>query len=107
MSFAITPQDLKGRLEKGDTIFLLDVREPWEFSMAKIDGSVLMPLGTLPESLGTLSREDEIVAICHMGMRSQSAMEFLLQQGFSKVKNLIGGIDAWSVQVDASVPRYR
>ncbi len=75
--------------------------------MAKIDGSVLMPLGTLPESLGTLSREDEIVAICHMGMRSQSATEFLLQQGFSKVKNLIGGIDAWSVQVDASVPRYR
>ena len=107
MNFAITPQDLKGRLENGDTIFLLDVREPWEFSMAKIDGSVLMPLGTLPESLGTLSREDEIVAICHMGMRSQSATEFLLQQGFSKVKNLIGGIDAWSVQVDASVPRYR
>lgn len=107
MGFIITPQELKGRLDKGEKFFLLDVREPWEFSMAKIEGSVLIPLGTLPDSLEQLSRDDEIVAICHLGMRSQSATEFLLQQGFMKVRNLIGGIDAWSVQVDASVPRYR
>lgn len=107
MSFVITPKELKGRLDKGEKVFLLDVREPWEFSMAKIDGSVLIPLGTLPQSLDQLNRNDDIVAICHMGMRSQSATEFLVQQGFTKVKNLIGGVDAWSVQVDPSVPRYR
>ena len=107
MSFTITPKELKDRLDKGDKLVLLDVREEWEFSMAKIEGSVLVPLGTLPQSLQTLDREDEIVAICHMGMRSQSATEFLLQQGYKSVKNLIGGVDAWSVQVDPSVPRYR
>ena len=107
MSFVMTPKELRERLDKGEKIFLLDVREPWEYSMAKIDGSVLIPLGTLPQSLDQLDQSDEIVAICHMGMRSQSATEFLFQQGFPKVKNLIGGIDAWSVQVDASVPRYR
>ncbi len=107
MSFVITPKELKERLDNGDRVFLLDVREPWEYSMAKIEGAVLVPLGTLPQSLETLDRNAEIVAHCHLGMRSADAVQFLLQQGFSNVKNLVGGIDAWSVQVDPSVPRYR
>jgi adenylyltransferase/sulfurtransferase len=106
MSYTITVRGLKDRLDKGDQVFLLDVREPHEFSMAKIEGSTLIPLGTLPQSLNQLDPTDEIVALCHKGMRSADAVGFLLQQGFSDVKNLIGGIDAWSVEIDHSVPRY-
>ncbi len=103
----ITPRELKDRFDKGDTPFLLDVREPWEYNLAKIDGSQLIPLGTLPQALANLDRNAEIVAYCHHGMRSADAAGFLLQQGFISVKNLVGGIDAWSVQVDSTVPRYR
>ena len=106
MSYTITVRELKDRLDKGDQVFLLDVREPHEFSMAKIEGSTLIPLGTLPQSLNQLDPTDEIVALCHKGMRSADAVGFLLQQGFSDVKNLIGGIEAWSVEIDHSVPRY-
>lgn len=106
MSYTITVRDLKNRLDKGDKLFLLDVREPHEFSLAKIEGSVLIPLGTLPSSLGELDNNAEIIAYCHRGMRSADAVGFLLQQGFSNVKNLIGGIEAWSVEVDPTVPRY-
>ena len=106
MSYTITPTELKTRLDRGDQLVLLDVREQWEFDTAKLKGSTLVPLATLPQSLGKLDRYAEIVAICHHGMRSADATNFLLQQGFSNVKNLVGGIDAWSVQVDHSVPRY-
>ncbi len=107
MSFTITVRELKDRLDKGDKIVLVDVREPWEYSMAKIEGSILIPLGTLPQSLDQLDSNSEIVAHCHHGMRSADAVAFLSQQGFKNVKNLVGGIDAWSIQVDPSVPRYR
>ena len=107
MSYTITVRELKDRLDKGDKIFLLDVREPHEYSLAKIEGSVLIPLGTLPNSLDQLHQDSEIVAYCHRGMRSADAVGFLVQQGFSSVKNLIGGIDAWSVEIDPSVPRYQ
>lgn len=106
MSFIITPKELKTRLDRGDKLVLLDVREPWEHALAKLDNSVLIPLGTLPQSLEKLDKNAEIVAYCHHGMRSGDATAFLLQQGFSNVKNLIGGIDAWSLQIDHSVPRY-
>lgn len=106
MSYTMTVRELKDRLDKGDKVFLLDVREPHEYSLAKIEGSTLIPLGTLPASLNQLDPTDEIVALCHKGMRSADAVGFLLQQGFSNVKNLIGGIDAWSVEIDPSVPRY-
>ena len=106
MSYTITVQELKSRMDKGDKIFLLDVREPHEYEWAKIEGSKLIPLGQLPTSLNQLDRETEIVAYCHKGMRSADAVGFLLQQGFSNVKNLIGGIDSWSVEIDHAVPRY-
>ena len=106
MSYTMTVRELKDRLDKGDKVFLLDVREPHEYSLAKIEGSTLIPLGTLPTSLNQLDPTDEIVALCHKGMRSADAVGFLLQQGFSNVKNLVGGIDAWSVEIDPSVPRY-
>jgi adenylyltransferase/sulfurtransferase len=106
MSFTITPKDLKTRLDKGDKLVLVDVREPWEYALAKLEGSVLIPLATLQQSLGKLDRNAEIVAYCHHGMRSADATGFLLQQGFGNVKNLVGGIDAWSTQIDPSVARY-
>jgi adenylyltransferase/sulfurtransferase len=106
MDFAITPKELKARLDKGDKLVLIDVREPWEFALAKLTGSVLIPLDTLPQSLDKLDRQAEIIAYCHHGMRSADATGFLVQQGFPNVKNLIGGIDAWSAQIDPSVPRY-
>ena len=106
MGFAISPKELKSSLDKGDKLVLLDVREEWEYSLAKLDGSTLIPLGTLPQSLSRLNRDSEIIAICHHGMRSADATNFLLQQGFTNVKNLVGGIDAWSTQVDGTVPRY-
>lgn len=104
--FVISPKELRTRLDKGDKLVLLDVREQWEYSLAKLDDSILIPLGTLPQSLNLLNRDSEIIAICHHGMRSADATNFLLQQGFQNVKNLVGGIDAWSVQVDGTVPRY-
>lgn len=103
----ITPRELKDKLKSGEKVFLLDVREPWEYALAKLEGSQLIPLGTLPQSLGKLDRNVEIVAYCHHGMRSADAVGFLLQQGITQVKNLIGGIDAWSVEVDPTVLRYR
>jgi adenylyltransferase/sulfurtransferase len=106
MDFAISPKALKKSLDNGDKLVLVDVREEWEYSLAKVDGSILIPLGTLPQSLAQLNRDSEIIAICHHGMRSADATNFLLQQGFQKVKNLVGGIDAWSTQVDGTVPRY-
>lgn len=106
MGYTITPTELKTRLDKGDTLVLLDVREQWEFDLAKLNGSTLIPLGNLPQSLAKLNRDAEIIAICHHGMRSADATNFLLQQGFPNVKNLVGGIDAWSAQIDRSVPRY-
>ncbi|THJ11810.1 MAG: rhodanese [Nitrospira sp. CG24C] len=106
MDFAISPKELKKSLDNGDKLVLVDVREEWEYSLAKVDGSILIPLGTLPQSLAQLNRDSEIIAICHHGMRSADATNFLLQQGFPKVKNLVGGIDAWSTQVDGTVPRY-
>ena len=107
MGFTITVQELKTRMDNGDKIVLVDVREEWEYSLAKIEGTILIPLGTLPQSLNKLDPNTEIVAYCHKGMRSADAINFLYQQGYKNVKNLVGGIDAWSLQVDPSVPRYR
>lgn len=106
MGFTINPTELKSRLDKGEKLVLLDVREQWEYDLAKLNGSILIPLGTLPQSLGKLDRDSEIICICHHGMRSADATNFLLQQGFPQVKNLVGGIDAWSAQVDRTVQRY-
>lgn len=106
MSYSISVKELKGRLDKGEKLVLLDVREPWEYALAKLEGSVLIPLGSLPQSLAKLDKNAEIIAYCHHGMRSADATGFLVQQGFSNVKNLVGGIDAWSAQVDSGVPRY-
>ena len=106
MSVSITVQELKQKLDRGEKLVLIDVREPWEYNIAKISGAQLIPLGTLASEYKKLDPTAEIVMHCHMGMRSMDATQFLLQQGFKNVKNLTGGINAWSQQIDPSVPRY-
>src|SRR5438552_810726 len=96
-----------GELRKGNPrLIVLDVREPHEWAIAHIDGARLIPLSELPERLGELDGHAEIVTHCHHGVRSMKALEILQAAGFANVRSFKGGIDAWSVQVDPSVPRY-
>ncbi len=102
----ITPADLAARLANGDALTVLDVREQWEYDTANIPGSVLLPLSELARGSATLDKQAEYVALCHHGMRSEMAAGWLRQNGFTHVRNLVGGIDAYSVTVDSSLPRY-
>lgn len=102
---AITVADLKALRDQRKEHVLLDVREPEEFEIAKIEGSVLIPLNQLPSRLGELPKDKSIVVHCHHGGRSAQATAFLNQNGFS-AQNLSGGIDAWSDRIDPAVPRY-
>lgn len=101
----ITPRELKSRLDRGDDLFILDVREPHEFQICNLGGH-LIPLGELSRRVNELDSSREIVAHCRSGKRSAEAVEFLRGAGFRKVLNLKGGILAWSDEVDASVPKY-
>lgn len=85
---------------------LLDVREPEEFAIAHIEGSLHIPMGDIPNRLQDLDPDQEIIVLCHHGVRSAHVAMFLLQQDFSNVKNCTGGIDAWSLRVDPQTPRY-
>jgi rhodanese-related sulfurtransferase len=103
----LEPQDLRARLAAGEDLCLLDVRESFELDIASLEGVVHIPLGELMARSDELDPEREIVCICHHGIRSQRAAQFLATSGgFERVANLRGGIDAWSASVDASVPRY-
>ncbi len=101
----IAPTELKRRLDAGEEILVLDVREPHEFAIAHIGGH-LIPLNDLPQRVAELDQAREIVVHCKVGGRSQRAAEFLAQVGFKKLHNLSGGITAWSETVDPSVPKY-
>ena len=85
---------------------LLDVREPWEFELCHIAGSVLVPMRTIPLRLGELDPARRTVVICHHGARSQNVALFLERSGFERVANIAGGINAWSGECDPAVPRY-
>ncbi len=89
-----------------DKPLLLDVREPWEWDAARIEGSRHIPMRELPGRLAEVDPQREVVAICHHGGRSQQVAMFLEKNGFSKVHNLQGGVDAWSRTVDPAVPLY-
>jgi adenylyltransferase/sulfurtransferase len=102
----IGARELQRLVESGAELMLLDVREPFEDAIARIPGAKLVPLGGLPSRIAELDRSKEIVIYCHHGVRSRRALEFLRTQGFERLRNLSGGIDAWSVEVDPRVPRY-
>jgi adenylyltransferase/sulfurtransferase len=101
-----TSVDLKKRLDAGDDVLILDVREPNEYQICKIPGSVLIPLGELPRRYAELPKDKDIVAHCKMGGRSAKATDFLRSVGFNRVKNLKGGILDWIDKVDPSQPKY-
>jgi len=85
---------------------LLDVREPWEFQICRIEGSQHLPMGEVPARAGELDQQAEVVVICHHGSRSLQVALFLEKQGFSDVTNLTGGVDAWAKNVDPAMPVY-
>src|SRR5213595_461193 len=101
----IAPRELKARLDRGDDLFILDVREPHEYQICNLQGH-LLPLGELPRRVHELDSSREIVAHCRSGKRSAEAVDFLRKAGFRKILNLKGGILAWSDEVDPSVPKY-
>lgn len=101
----ITVEQLKFRLDKGDRLFLLDVREPQEYALVNLDAR-LIPLSELPRRYTEIDRTEEIIVHCKSGGRSARAADFLRRHGFSDVKNLVGGLDAWTEKIDPSLPRY-
>ncbi len=102
---SITPRELKRKLAAGERPLLLDVRQPWEFALSRIEGSMLAPPEELPDLIARLDREKETVVVCHHGVRSAHVAHILQEAGFERVFNLEGGLDAYS-DVDGSVPRY-
>ena len=107
MDYELTAEEVKRKLDAGDTFTLVDVREPWEFETAKISGAKLIPMGEVPSRAHQeLDPEDHIVVVCHHGVRSMNVTVWLRQQGFENVQSMRGGIDAWSRTVDPKVPVY-
>jgi adenylyltransferase/sulfurtransferase len=104
--FEVEPRELARKLAAGEEIHLLDVRNPDEVAICSIDGAEVLPLPQLLEGVSRLDSAKDMVIFCHHGQRSAQAVNFLRGVGFSKVKNLRGGIDAWAAQVDPAVARY-
>ncbi|MDB6148160.1 MAG: moeZ, partial [Spartobacteria bacterium] len=102
----ISVEQLKQKIDSSGSFEILDVREPFEYDIARIEGSRLMPLGEVPSRLEELSREKELIVMCKSGVRSAQAVEFLRTNGFSQVFNLRGGIDAWTEQINPEMARY-
>ena len=100
------PAELASHLQAGHAPVLLDVREPWEWEVCHLPGSVLIPLSDLPLRLAELDRDAETVVICHHGVRSYHAARYLESAGFGSVVNLAGGVAAWADEVDPAMPRY-
>ena len=102
----ITPQELKQKLDKNDSVFLLDVREQSEYDIVHLENAKLIPLNTLPRHIHTLPSDQEIVVYCHHGQRSHYATAYLHQNGYTEAMNLIGGIDQWATEIDTTLRRY-
>lgn len=109
LDYEITTQQLSELLtaESSENFVLLDVREPWEFEVAHVQGSTLIPMGDVPSrAFNELDPNARIVTLCHHGVRSMNVAVWLRNQGFESAQSLRGGIDAWSAEVDPTVPRY-
>jgi rhodanese-related sulfurtransferase len=105
----VSVRDVQQRLSAGEKLHLIDVREPHEFAIAKIEGAALIPMRSVPGELQDLeARADEapLIVFCHHGVRSLNVVHWLREQGVANCASLAGGIDAWSLQADPNVPRY-
>jgi rhodanese-related sulfurtransferase len=105
LEYEISPSEAAALVREGKAR-ILDVREPWEFATAHVEGSVLMPMGELPARAGELDPAERLVVLCHHGVRSMNATVWLRRKGFEQAQSVNGGIDAWSVEADHSIPRY-
>jgi rhodanese-related sulfurtransferase len=107
LAFEVNPAEVKRRMQAGERLRLIDVREPWEFERARIEGSELIPMRTIPESLGHLDESAaDLIVLCHHGVRSLRVVSWLREQGVENCASLEGGIDRWSLEIDPTVPRY-
>jgi rhodanese-related sulfurtransferase len=102
----IEPREVKQRLDRGDKILIVDVREQWEFDACRIEGAKLVPLRTLPTNLAAFDGAEDVVVYCHHGMRSLDAAAWLRSQGVEKARSMAGGIERWATEIDPRVPRY-
>lgn len=105
----ISPQELKQRMDGGQCVHLVDVREPQEYELARLEGAELIPMRNVPAALTRLeAAADEVplVVLCHHGVRSLNVVVWLRQQGLEECQSLAGGIDRWSLEIDSSIPRY-
>jgi adenylyltransferase/sulfurtransferase len=102
----VTVEELKQRLDRGENVFILDVRNPPEIAICRIEGSTVVPLPDLPQRFRELDIEREIVVHCKSGMRSAKAVAFLREQGYTNVRNLKGGILEWAAKIDKNMPTY-
>jgi rhodanese-related sulfurtransferase len=103
---SITAEELKSKLDAGKISILLDVREAWEYETCNIDGSTNISMANVQQMLDEFKPDDEIVVICHHGMRSFQVASYLEGNGFSNIVNLEGGVDAWAKSVDIDMPQY-
>jgi rhodanese-related sulfurtransferase len=105
----ITPQEVKRRLDAGEKLVLIDVREPSEFQLTRIAGAELIPMRSVPAELSRLEArgdEGELIVFCHHGVRSLNVVHWLREQGVGECRSMAGGIDRWSCEIDPAVPRY-
>ena len=102
----IAPQEFRLRCATSELWQLLDVREDWELQTAAVEGTINIPMAAIPTRLAELDAARPVAVMCHSGVRSRRVAEFLKENGFEQVANVTGGIDAWSLTVDTSVPRY-
>lgn len=105
----VSPQEVKRRIDSGEKLHLIDVREPEEFALTRIEGGDLIPMRSVPAELQKLeAKADEgaLIVFCHHGVRSLNVVHWLREQGVEACQSMTGGIEAWSLMVDPSVPRY-
>lgn len=102
----LAPAELKERLDRGEPLVVLDVREPWEVALCALPGSRHIPMREIPARAGELPRDGELVVLCHHGVRSQHVAGFLERLGFERLSNLSGGIDAWAKSVEPTMAKY-
>lgn len=105
----ITPQEIRSRLDAGEKLALIDVREPHEFQLARIAGAELIPMRAVPAELSRLDAQADdtaLIVFCHHGVRSLNVVHWLREQGVDACQSMAGGIDRWSLEIDSGVPRY-
>jgi len=102
----ISVEELSRLRDEGAAFTLVDVREPWELAIAALPGTTNIPMRRLAEDISAIPRDGDVVVICHVGGRSGRVVEYLAASGYTNVRNLTGGIDAWSQRIDPSIPRY-